>query len=412
MPKASIIMPCYNAEKYLAQSLDTALAQTMGDLEVICVNDGSTDGTLEVLNEYAARDARVRVIDQPNGGEGVARDHGRELATGEWLAFLDADDLLEPTMLEDSISCGEATNADVVVFQTILLNNQTGEQSVCDWAFRHDWIDGMVFCPRENPSRIFNSFQNWACTKLFRRSFVDEHGLYFQHIHRTADLLFTCRALAEADTIALLDKPLYQYRVNNLSSAINTSDSYPLDFYHAFVALREALEEHDLWDLYHDSFVSWAREGIAVNLQLCRSLEGFQTIANEVRDHGFELLDIGFDAAPSADSDLGECICYSIATKDNLGLLFDLFLEEKQHSRNSDTVSSELRLHINERNEVIDKFIADIDELQACIKATDADRNRLRGNLEDIRGSKSYKVGRALTTPARVAKKVIRKRKR
>ena len=243
-PKASIVIPCYNAEKYLAATLDSALAQTMGDFEVVCVNNNSTDATPQILANYAARDPRIKVLDQADPGEGPAREAGRAAAQGEWLYFLDADDLMLPDLLQKAIARGQNTGADLVVFKTFTYSDGIGETIPIQWSFQTDWLpsDDVAFDPHQHPQRILNSFQNWVHNKLFRRSFVDAHGLTFQHVHRTADLLFTCTALTEATRIALLPEPLHKYRILNANSAMATSDSFPLDFYDAFVALRERLE--------------------------------------------------------------------------------------------------------------------------------------------------------------------------
>ena len=120
MPKASIIIPCYNAASYISDTLVSARNQTVTDIEIICVDDGSTDDTLSILQAQAAEDPRIRVFHQRNAGEGPAREAGRRQATGDWLAFLDADDFFEPTAVEEAVACGEREHADVVIFRTRL----------------------------------------------------------------------------------------------------------------------------------------------------------------------------------------------------------------------------------------------------------------------------------------------------
>lgn len=97
MPVASIIIPCYNASLYISQTIDSACKQTEQDLEIICVDDGSTDDTLSILHKKAELDTRIKVFTQQNAGEGPAREYGRTQAHGRWLYFLDSDDLMEPT---------------------------------------------------------------------------------------------------------------------------------------------------------------------------------------------------------------------------------------------------------------------------------------------------------------------------
>lgn len=369
MPVASIIIPCYNASLYISQTIDSACKQTEQDLEIICVDDGSTDDTLSILHKKAELDTRIKVFTQQNAGEGPAREYGRTQAHGRWLYFLDSDDLMEPTLIEKAVAQGEATRADMVIFKTRELDNQTGELRSFYWSFVTDWLqapkgvselvgktgvdrivlDGMsgVFSPREHPERIFNSFQNWVHNKLFRKSFVDARHLVFQPVHRTADLLFVCRALAEADRIALLDEELHQYRVNNTASALFTSDSYPLDFYEAFCELKDSLEKQGTWTLYRDSFVNWVQEGVAMNLQRARSYEGFMQIVHTMRDEN-GLARLGFlqsSRSTAINPDRWDR-CYAILHSSTEELLFLYFSLERAEVMRAQTQNSQQRLDI------------------------------------------------------------------
>ena len=98
--KVSVILPVYNASDYLHQCMDSIVGQTLKDIEIICVDDGSTDNSLDILKEYEQKDKRVKVIQQKNAGAGAARNNGLSIATGEYLSFLDSDDFFEPDMLE------------------------------------------------------------------------------------------------------------------------------------------------------------------------------------------------------------------------------------------------------------------------------------------------------------------------
>lgn len=379
MAHASIIIPCYNAERFIETTVASALRQTVKDIEVICVDDGSTDATFSLLTGIAQKDARVRVIAQANAGEGPARDAGLAAATGTWLYFLDSDDLMEPTLLADAIEAGERDQSDVVIFQTITVNEQTGEEMVFDLSFVRDWIPEDSFDPQQHPERIFNSFQNWVHNKLFRASFVRDRDLHMQHVHRSADILFTCRALAEADRITLLEKPLHRYRTNNPQSAMSTSDSYPLDFLEGFYALRAALEDDGTWELYHDSFVNWAIEGIVANLECMGTYEGFNAIARELADHGFERLDIaGFDRTRS----------------DNVAL-FDLV-----HA-----------LMALPPEQAIFEFYKRYRTLFFNMMRIDLSRTRMQVQDSilgsDIQGSVSYKIGRAVTALPRAMRDLL-----
>ena len=313
-------------------------------------------------------------------------------AEGEWIYCLDADDLMEPTLLDEALVCGERTAADLVIFRTRLLDDQTGELRDFRWCFETSWLpEGTeVFDPAEYPDHIMNSFQNWVHNKLFRASFVHEHGLRFQHVHRTADLLFVCRALTEAKRIALLDRPLHRYRVNNPQSALFTSDLYPLDFYEGFLELRRALEERGTWELYHRSFVNWACEGVAGNLERARSLESFAHIADAMRTEGLEKLD--FASLPREDAyNLTQWdVCQAISETQGPELLLRMVRILCEQGDRADAVITTLDQEITRRDDMIHERDAEIAQLWHY--------------NEDMRGSVSFKAGRALTAPLRAVR--------
>lgn len=114
--KFSIIVPVYNVEKFLRESLDSIVAQTLKDFEVICVNDGSTDNSLEILKEYANNDSRIKVISQENQGQGVARNNAIDIAQGKYLLFVDPDDFIESNTLEVLYNKFHETDVDIIQF--------------------------------------------------------------------------------------------------------------------------------------------------------------------------------------------------------------------------------------------------------------------------------------------------------
>ena len=116
-PKVSVIIPVYNTEKYLRECLDSVVNQTLRDIEIICVDDGSTDNSLAILREYETKDSRIKVLTQENINAGAARNKGLSEATGEFLSFLDSDDFFEPDAIERMYECAKSRNAEIVVYQ-------------------------------------------------------------------------------------------------------------------------------------------------------------------------------------------------------------------------------------------------------------------------------------------------------
>ena len=121
--KVSVIIPVYNVEQYLNQCLDSVINQTLKDIEIICVDDGSTDNSFKMLEEYAQKDNRIKVIHQKNKGAAAARNEGLYIAQGKYLSFLDSDDFFEIDMLEQMYNCAEKYNTDIVVCKSKVISN-------------------------------------------------------------------------------------------------------------------------------------------------------------------------------------------------------------------------------------------------------------------------------------------------
>lgn len=461
-PKVTVVIPCHNAEAHLRETLDSVRAQTMDDFDVVCVDNASNDGTRAILDEYVRFDNRFAVVKEPAPGEGMARDTGLSHATGEWLYFLDADDIMEPNLLERATARGTETGADVIIFRTALLDDRTGELSDADFAFQTDWLpDGptSVYDPHEHPDRQLNSFQNWVHNKLFRTSFVRDNEIPMQRIHRTADLLFTCTALTEAHTVALLPERLHRYRIMSPTSAMMTSDAYPLDFYDAFLSLRERLEKDDTFALYRESFVNWVIEGVSANLEVARSWDGFSTIANRMRDGGLDELGIWNFPMESCDDpwryDMMRLIAdgtngelafayarHAVARRDNATLevsrghmlLSDANERCNEARRDAERFERDVRMTQGELEDAR-RMLADCeqgyhttlgelattrDELEAArstlrdceaeLRDTKGTLDATRHALDAVEGSRSFAIGRTVTLPARVIRDAIKGR--
>ena len=352
MPAASIVIPCFNSERCLPETLRSAQNQSLRDLEIICVDNGSIDRTRSIIEDAANRDTRIRYVFEKEVGEGFARDAGLGMASGDWLYFLDSDDIMRPQLLERAISRGEDAFADLVIFRTEYLDDVTQEVRDCpecfDIAWIRNWTEELVFSPRHNPERLFNSFQNWVHNKLYRRDFIVNHDIHFQHLHRMADILFTCRSLAEAERIALLDTPLHLYRTNNAESALNTSDAYPLDFYRAFVKLRESLENDGTWKLYDVSFFNWAEEAVAMNLYRSKSMEGFASIVDTMKNEGISKLGIDCLTEEKIVNPIRHECCKAIAEQELNEILFLYFQLEKRHLKSLETELSQKQIEIKQ----------------------------------------------------------------
>lgn len=259
MPVVSVIIPVYNVEKYLNQCLDSVLNQTLQDIEVICVNDSSTDGSLAILEEYAKKDERVTVVTQPNSGAGAARNKGLSLAAGKYLSFLDSDDFFEPDMLELAYNKAEEDKADFVVFQSDQYYTDKKKFVEVSWTLREKELPPYTpFNHRQMTDNVFKVFVGWAWDKLYNREFVLRNRLQFQEQRTSNDLLFVFSAVALAKRISIVKKVLAHQRRDAKDSLSKTRENSWHCFYDALTALRDRLKAEGLYEELEKDFINYA----------------------------------------------------------------------------------------------------------------------------------------------------------
>lgn len=205
----SVVLPVYNAEKFLPESLNNLLGQSLKDIEIICVNDGSQDSSLQILKDISAKDSRIVVIDSLNCGAGAARNKALDVAKGEYVSFLDADDQFDERLLEKLYKKAKATDADVVFCEWGILE-QDGK--------KHKVTKAKGCSETENlagRSLPFEYFGSTAWNKLFRREMIQAKGLYFQTIKTCNDIGFVWSALVAAKRIFYVPEHLIYWRRGN-----------------------------------------------------------------------------------------------------------------------------------------------------------------------------------------------------
>lgn len=227
MPKVSIVVPVCNAQAYLKECLDSILAQTLEDIEVICVNDGSKDDSGALLDGYARRDARVRVIHKENTGYGHSMNCGFDVATGDYLGIVESDDWVEKDMFERLYRAACEMRADVVKSNFFLYY---GEPERRDEFFGvvPPRLCGQVFCPLEGVDLEKIAFWNgkpsiWSA--IYRRDFIRENGIRFHETPGASyqDASFNFKVWACARRVFCLDRAFLHYRQDNAGSSVNTS---------------------------------------------------------------------------------------------------------------------------------------------------------------------------------------------
>ena len=258
-PKVSVIVPVYNMERHLRQCLDSILAQTLARIEIICVDDGSTDGSLAILREYEAADARIKVITQANAGAGAARNRGLELAKGEYLSFLDSDDFFEPQMLEKAYQKAVEAKAQITVFRSDQYYDDLDEFKQVRWTLHEKALPPYrPMTHRTFTDNVFRVFVGWAWDKLYEREFVMKSGVRFQEIRSTNDMLFVFTTLVLAERIEIVDEVLAHQRRNQKESISNTREKSWQCFYEALCALKENLIRHGLFYELEQDYINYA----------------------------------------------------------------------------------------------------------------------------------------------------------
>lgn len=220
-PLVSVIIPVYNAEKYLRETLDCVCNQTLRNIEIICVDDGSTDGSLSILEEYAARDVRFRILQQKNQYAGVARNNGMAVAKGKYLSFLDADDLFEPDMLQIMSARAEETAADIVCCNADVFEDVVEERHFLPYYRYCETLAAQVahcFAPSEElGSQLFQHFTTCPWDKLYRSSYIREIHNEWQPVPYCNDVSFVAYSVYKSRRVSYVRQALVKYRMRKSS---------------------------------------------------------------------------------------------------------------------------------------------------------------------------------------------------
>ena len=223
-PQLSVIIPVYNAEPFLRECLDSLRKQSLQEIEILCINDGSPDGSKDILDQYSAKDSRIRVITQENAGAGAARNAGIAAASGDYLFFMDADDIVTPDGLEQACTIARKKQADLVRFRVHDYNQMSGE-----------WSDSPHNALLLIPSPLFGiplSFRlayplfprmcvaPWG--GIVQRDLVLRAGLHFNTLRCVNDRSFFWESIIAAKRIVLADVFVLYYRTHLSSSLIGS----------------------------------------------------------------------------------------------------------------------------------------------------------------------------------------------
>ena len=227
--KISVIIPVYNAEKYLRQCLDSVLSQTLREIEIICVDDASTDGSLAILREYQKTDSRVQVLQNDTSLKaGPSRNKGLRLAKGEYIHFLDADDYLVNDSYEQAYALAHENGADIIRTRAYEVDMQTSETSISPYysllkVNKKDFNKALCFL--DKPA-LFLSIPVVPWGGLFQRRFLLEQRIEFSDLMCVNDRSFYAQTMFAASSIILADIYLVYHRINNPDSLVGKRAQY------------------------------------------------------------------------------------------------------------------------------------------------------------------------------------------
>lgn len=222
--KISVIVPVYNVENYLAQCLKSIIGQTLKDIEIICINDGSKDASLKVLEDFQQNDSRIFIISKKNEGYGAACNAGLRFARGEYISIIEPDDFIDENMYEDLYSLAKANDVDIV--KSAFYEYTDGSDNNKETVEKINWSDdynmpNTVFKVADCSQLLYFHPSIWSC--IYRSEFLNKNNIRFVEAKGAGwvDNPFQIETLCLADRILYTDKPYYYYRLTNPSSSSN-----------------------------------------------------------------------------------------------------------------------------------------------------------------------------------------------
>ena len=292
--KVSVIMPVYNVEDYLEQCLDSVLAQTLREIEVICVDDGSTDSSGVILEKYQEKDERIRVFHQQNQFAGCARNLGLKHASGKYVIFWDSDDFFDRDALKKLYEKCEEDRAQIGVCGANRMDNASGLVYPSGFYVVKKMLpDVRPFSKKDIPQYLFNFTTNVPWNKMFLREFLLEHQLEFQPLRQANDVYFSMTALFFGERITVVPEALVTYRMDNTSSLTGKASESRFCTAQAYEAVWERLSREPEFDTaVRRSFANRALDALLYSLRTQWNIQVYQELFELYKGRLLEEFDI------------------------------------------------------------------------------------------------------------------------
>lgn len=248
MVKISIIVPVYNTAKYLDKCIQTLINQTLENIEIIFIDDGSEDNSVEILKNYAKKDKRIRILKQNHKRQGAARNYGLSIAQGEYIGFVDSDDWVELDMFEKLYYQAKETDSDIVMCSMNTFEDGTNKIIVNTYntldIFNQKFFENS-FTPQDTLNFIFNISVS-PYNKIYRKNLIAKNNIKFPESVYFEDNAFFFKSWLNAKKISLLNQKLYQYRKSTASTTKN--DKNKLDIFKTLDLTKNILEENNYYN--------------------------------------------------------------------------------------------------------------------------------------------------------------------
>ena len=247
-PKISVIIPVYNAAEYIKRCIDSILAQNYSNLEIICINDGSTDKSLSVLQNLAQTNSCIKVISQKNMGAAIARNVGIEYASGDYISFIDADDTIEKCLYENFANIVKNSNLDIFMFNGNIICNDSVSLFFTSNLFHQDVKEYDVF----DYTKIKNFFygNQSVCNKIYRTEFLRSNNIKFVANSCFEDTHFYFISLIKAKKISFTYKSYYNYHSDNVGSVTKSFNTNAFTLFDLYSAMEKEVKELNLWNFF------------------------------------------------------------------------------------------------------------------------------------------------------------------
>lgn len=249
----SVIIPAYNIEDYIGECLESIIGQTLKNIEIICINDGSADSTLCILEEYSKRDSRIKVLSQENGGQSSARNKGLDIAAGEYVYFMDGDDILESFALEEVYNAACNSDTDIIYFDGSCFSVSGGKYNDIknDYYIRKnnypESCSGIeMFCRMSSN----DEFRASPCLQLIRKEHLDKNGIRFHNGIIFEDNAFTLLSMISAESAGFINKVYFKRRIRENSTT--TAEKQFRHCFGYFMCYMDLAENEDKFAAFSD----------------------------------------------------------------------------------------------------------------------------------------------------------------